>query len=115
MLKKDNNGHAKVEVKKPRGPQPHRKNYRQLINTERGDTDISQEEHTNWLSNSIKIYIQVTLYRLSMLCLRTYVHTYMNVTRVNERRGYEFEKDSIGEYEKIWRDEREGGNGIFIL
>lgn len=39
----------------------------------------------------------------------------MNVMKVNERMGYEFENDSIGAYRKIWRDERVGGNEVFIL
>lgn len=38
----------------------------------------------------------------------------MYVTKINEIRGYEFEREPETVHSKVWREEREGGNDVII-
>lgn len=63
--------------------------------------------------------MQVTLYRLR----HTYIHMFtcecmyicVYVSTTDEKRGQEFYREQERIYERVWREEQEGGNGVIIL
>lgn len=79
-----------------------------------------REEHAYWLSNIIwlamKACIQLTLLnRLYYKCICTYRYIYVHVTTVNEKRGYNYEREQGRAYGRFGREEREKRNYIILL
>lgn len=44
-----------------------------------------------------------------------YTHTYMYIIVISEKRGQEFEREQVGVYKRIWREEKEWINDVIII
>lgn len=78
-----------MEKGQPRKPQPYTKNHGQLGNAESGQSRFLREEHTNWLSNTKRSALRVTLY-----------------DTINDNRGHEFERRYRTVFQRVWREKR---------